>query len=80
MKLLAVAGILLCVAVALRWWLLDTFGSRARDQKLRRRVEAERPRTEAQRLAAALALPVFLVLVAAVAVIGVIVGAWVGPH
>jgi sterol desaturase/sphingolipid hydroxylase (fatty acid hydroxylase superfamily) len=80
MKTVILVAAFVAMAVAVRWWLLATFGRRADGQRRRGLEQAARPATAKQRLAERAALPVFLILVAAVAILGVLVGSWVGPH
>jgi uncharacterized membrane protein len=80
MKTVILVGAIVAIGVAVRWWLIATFGRRAAGQRRRLLEESARPTTARQRLAEKAALPIFLILVAAVAILGVLVGSWVGPH
>jgi hypothetical protein len=75
--------VVLAVAALAALWLgrlalVRTRASRARSQYLR--ASAAPPRTRTERLMAALAWPVFFVLVGVVVALGLLVGWLAGPH
>jgi hypothetical protein len=66
------------VGLTLRWLILATRESReAADAAF---AAAAQPLTRSQRLARALALPLFVIMVLAVVAVALVVGALVGPH
>jgi ABC-type Fe3+ transport system permease subunit len=80
MKYAAIIPALIAAAFAVRAFLLRTFASRQGIERQRASARPAVEKTRRQRLAAAAAWPVFLVMVAAILVLSVLLGSILGPH